>query len=66
MSCTDAGVVNLCSGTPVTVLDLVRQWLDERQSNMVLDTGRYPYPAYEPFAFWGSRRKLDRLLGTTC
>jgi dTDP-6-deoxy-L-talose 4-dehydrogenase (NAD+) len=48
------------------VLDLVRQWLDERQSNMVLDTGRYPYPAYEPFAFWGSRRKLDRLLGTTC
>jgi len=28
----------------------------------VLNRGCYPYPDYEPMAFWGDRRRLDSLL----
>lgn len=58
----NAGIVNLCSGSPVSVRALVERWRDERGSNIELNLGYYPYPDYEPMAFWGNRAKLDRLL----
>lgn len=58
----DAGVVNLCSGEPATVLSMARRWRQERHADIALETGRFPYPTYEPFAFWGSRAKLNQLL----
>jgi dTDP-6-deoxy-L-talose 4-dehydrogenase (NAD+) len=30
---------------------------------MRMNLGRFPYPSFEPMAFWGSRNKLDRALG---
>jgi dTDP-6-deoxy-L-talose 4-dehydrogenase (NAD+) len=58
----DPGVVNLCSGVPITVLALVMRWVAEKKAGIALDTGHFPYPSYEPFSFWGSRAKLDNLL----
>lgn len=58
----DAGTVNLCSGQATRVLDIARRWAAERDSAITLDTGRFHYPAYEPFSFWGSRSRLDQLL----
>jgi nucleoside-diphosphate-sugar epimerase len=57
------GIVNCCSGHPVSVLDLVRQRLRERGATLTLNTGKYPYPNYEPRNFWGDRARLDALLG---
>ncbi|MFI3188915.1 MAG: NAD(P)-dependent oxidoreductase [Methylococcales bacterium] len=45
--------VNICSGQPISVRRLVEQWLHEKNSNMQLNLGYYPYPDYEPMAFWG-------------
>jgi dTDP-6-deoxy-L-talose 4-dehydrogenase (NAD+) len=59
----DAGVVNVCSGTPVRVRDLVTGWLAARQWHIALNLGHYPYPEYEPMAFWGERGHLDAVLG---
>lgn len=59
-----AGIVNLCSGEPKTVVTLVRKWLQDWGAELRLDLGVYPYPDYEPLAYWGSTRKLDALLGT--
>ena len=59
----NVGCVNICSGEPVSVLDKVLAWLSERQSNISLNRGVYPYPDYEPFAFWGSTEKLNQLRG---
>jgi nucleoside-diphosphate-sugar epimerase len=59
----DSGIVNVCSGKPVAVRRLVEGWLAEQQWNIKLDLGRYPYPDYEPLAFWGSAAKLAALLG---
>lgn len=54
------GAVNICSGKPVTILDLVKKQVERRKSNITLETGYYPYPDYEPMAFWGNTEKLRK------
>ena len=61
----DVGAVNLCSGIPVKLRDQVARWIAESGSSIRMDLGRLPYPEFEPMAFWGSRRKLDSILGIT-
>ncbi|MBW2642325.1 MAG: NAD-dependent epimerase/dehydratase family protein [Deltaproteobacteria bacterium] len=43
------GIFNCCNGEPVSIRSLV-------------DLGRYPYPDYEPMAFWGDNKKLKKIL----
>ena len=59
----DAGIVNVCSGIPVSVENRVRAWLREWNAEITLDRGVHCYPDYEPHAFWGSTKKLDSLAG---
>ncbi len=56
-------ILNVCSGTPVTVLSLVERWRADRAADIELNPGVFPYPAYEPFAFWGDNGRLRSLLG---
>ncbi|MEH6544549.1 MAG: NAD(P)-dependent oxidoreductase [Porticoccaceae bacterium] len=49
----DAGAVNICSGSPVSVRRLVEQWVADNGWDIKLNLGHYPYPDYEPMAFWG-------------
>nr|WP_314861104.1 NAD(P)-dependent oxidoreductase [uncultured Undibacterium sp.] len=58
----DFGIVNVCSGTPISVRKLVEQWIDENKWGISNNFGYYPYPSYEPMAFWGNRNRLDALL----
>lgn len=58
-----SGVVNVCSGQPIAVRQLVKQHLAQRGSDIQLNLGYYAYPDYEPFAFWGSQQRLDQLIG---
>lgn len=55
------GVINCSSGKPISILDLVTQRRTARNSNIELNRGHYPYPDYEPMAFWGVPGKLDTL-----
>jgi len=56
------GIVNVCSGVPTSVRRLVEQRIADRKSKIRLNLGYYPYPDYEPMAFWGDRHKLDGIL----
>lgn len=56
------GIVNICSGHPISIRRLVEGWIRENGWNIALNLGRYPYPDYEPMAFWGDRSKLDAFL----
>lgn len=58
----DFGVINVCSGRPISVRRLVEQWLNENGWDIDLNFGFYPYPDYEPMAFWGDRRYLDSVV----
>jgi len=62
LSGSDIGTVNICSGKPVSVRRLVEQWLAENNWKMQLNLGNYPYPDYEPMAFWGDATKLQTIL----
>lgn len=59
----DNGIVNVCSGKPISVRTLVEGWIEENDWSIELNLGHYPYPDYEPMAFWGDRRRLDSILG---
>jgi nucleoside-diphosphate-sugar epimerase len=47
------GVINCCSGQPVSVVEMVERRCAERGAAIRLVRGHYPYPDYEPLAFWG-------------
>jgi len=59
----DAGIVNVCTGQPISVRSLVEDWISQHGWTIAPELGRYPYPDYEPLAFWGSARKLNALVG---
>ncbi len=56
------GIVNCCSGEPVKLIDFIHTYLNNKNKTIQLNRGYYPYPDYEPFQFWGSRKKLDKIL----
>lgn len=57
----DIGPVNVCSGKPVSLRNLVEGWLREKGWRIRLNLGHYPYPDHEPMAFWGVRDRLDSI-----
>ncbi|QXI19308.1 NAD(P)-dependent oxidoreductase [Pseudomonas hamedanensis] len=57
------GVINCCSGRPISVRALVEQRVRERQSTIELNLGHYGYSAHEPMAFWGDARRISQLKG---
>lgn len=57
-----SGIVNCCSGIPVTVKQLVERYLSGKGRTIPLNLGYYPYPDYEPMRFWGDNTKLKIIL----
>jgi nucleoside-diphosphate-sugar epimerase len=58
----DHGVVNVCSGAPVSVRTLVEREIAAHGWSIAPDLGHYPYPEHEPMAFWGDASKLAACL----
>jgi nucleoside-diphosphate-sugar epimerase len=56
---SNAGIVNVCSGQPVSIRKLVERWIADNGWSIGMNLGYYPYSDIEPLAFWGDRRKLD-------
>jgi dTDP-6-deoxy-L-talose 4-dehydrogenase (NAD+) len=57
----NTGIVNICSGVPITVRALVQRWIDASGTSIAMRLGLIPYSEIEPMAFWGDRGKLDAL-----
>lgn len=56
------GIINCCSNKPVTVKQMVEDYLKEHNKYITLNLGYYPYADYEPMAFWGDNTKLKTIL----
>lgn len=52
------GTINCCSGNPISVKDLVLNFMKDHQKSIKLNLGYYPYVEYEPMSFWGDNKKL--------
>lgn len=57
------GCVNICSGKPVILRELVQSWIAEKRSSIKIVTGVFPTREYEPKNFWGNRTYLDQVIG---
>ncbi len=55
------GIINCCSGRPVTVKQFVLDYLQSVNKTISLNLGYYPYVDYEPMSFWGDNSKLVRI-----
>jgi dTDP-6-deoxy-L-talose 4-dehydrogenase (NAD+) len=56
------GAINCCSGNPISVKQLVKDYLENSGKMIELNLGYYPYPDYEPMAFWGDTNKLQQII----
>jgi nucleoside-diphosphate-sugar epimerase len=59
----DMGIVNVCSGQPISMRKLVETWIAERGWPISPALGHYPYTRHEPLAFWGDNAKLQECVG---
>jgi nucleoside-diphosphate-sugar epimerase len=55
------GIINCCSGQPITVEALVKQYLAAKNKSIEINLGYYAYPDYEPLEFWGDNTKLKKI-----
>lgn len=58
MAKQNIGAINICSGNPVSVRRLVEEWIHDNEWKIELNLGHYPYPDYEPMAFWGDVSRI--------
>lgn len=56
------GIVNICSGKGITVLDFVKSYLQSINKSIQLNPGYFPYSNQEPMSFWGNNSKLNKIL----
>jgi dTDP-6-deoxy-L-talose 4-dehydrogenase (NAD+) len=56
------GIINCCSGKPVSVRRFVEKFFEQRSYSIRLNLGYYPYSDYEPLAFWGDTGKLSMII----
>ena len=56
------GVINNCSGEPISVKNFVNQYLKDKNKKIDLNMGFYPYSMIEPMEFWGNNEKIVKLL----
>lgn len=47
------GIYNCCSGKPISIKTLVENYMENHSKKIKLNLSYYPYPDYEPMAFWG-------------
>jgi nucleoside-diphosphate-sugar epimerase len=54
----DIGIINICSGAPISIKNHVEEWLEKYSWEIKLNLGHYPYPTHESLVFWGRNSKL--------
>ena len=56
------GIINVCSGKPISVKNLVLKWKNKFRWKIKLKFGSKSLKKYEPNSFWGSTLKLKTIL----
>jgi dTDP-6-deoxy-L-talose 4-dehydrogenase (NAD+) len=54
-----SGIINCCSNNLISIVELVENYLKERNYSLKLNLGYYLYLKLEPMSFWGSNKKLN-------
>lgn len=57
------GVINACSGTPMSLADRVEAYIKEHDLHLTLEYGAFPDRPYDSPGVWGDRTKMNQILG---
>mgnify|MGYP004427860353 FL=1 len=57
------GIINVCSGKPVTLAERVEQYIKENNLDIQLDYGAYPDRPYDSPIVYGDTTKIRQILG---
>ncbi|MGL4606646.1 MAG: NAD-dependent epimerase/dehydratase family protein [Eubacteriaceae bacterium] len=56
------GVINCCSGKPVSLKDKVEEFIKERELNISLEYGAFPDRAYDSPVVYGENKKIKMII----
>ncbi|OKP85720.1 NAD(P)-dependent oxidoreductase [Paenibacillus sp. P32E] len=56
------GVINCCSGKPVSLKEMVENFLEQKGLKIKLQYGVYPERPYDSPAIWGNDEKIQRIV----
>lgn len=56
------GIINCCTGTPVSLANRVERFIDEHGYDIRLEYGAYPDRPYDSPAVWGDNTKIRQIL----
>lgn len=57
------GIINCCSGKPISLSDKIEGYLKENNYRIELDYGAFPDRPYDSPAIWGDNSKINRIMG---
>ncbi|MCM3701155.1 NAD(P)-dependent oxidoreductase [Paenibacillus macerans] len=56
------GIINCCSGQPVSLKEMVEKFLEKNAFNIKLEYGAFPERPYDSPAIWGNNEKIQKIL----
>ena len=56
------GIINVCSGQPVSLADKVESFIKQHSYDIKLNYGVYPERSYDSPAIWGNAEKINEIL----
>ena len=56
------GIINACSGRPVTLAERVEQYIKDNDLDITLEYGAFPDRPYDSPGVWGDVSKITRIL----
>ena len=56
------GIINVCTGQPLTLADRVEQFLRDKHYKIRLDYGAYPDRPYDSHGVWGDPARINEIL----
>lgn len=57
------GIINCCSGKPVSLADKVNEFIEKNHYNIRPDYGKFPERPYDSPAIWGDNTKINKIMG---
>ena len=59
---TEFGIINCCSGRPMTLASRVERFISENQLDIKLEYGVFPDRPYDSLAIWGDNKRIQKII----
>lgn len=59
------GIINCCTGNPVSLAERVEAFIKENNLNIKLEYGAFPSRDYDPSSVWGDNKKIRKIMEKT-